>query len=153
MTNRLTAHLAWPLWTLALCLAVAQVVLQISNQPVLHGVDRLQPEVVTIPGFATMGAVLTTRRPRNPIGWVFLAVALGAAVEGFALQYAIRALAIAPGSLPLALRSPVPRSGSTPNQPATRVPRRTSGQPLRQMSLCGAKVRVTHRRGPARFAG
>jgi hypothetical protein len=45
--------------------------------------------------------VLTTRRPRNPIGRVFLAVALGAAVEGFTLQYAIRALAIAPGSLPL----------------------------------------------------
>ena len=100
MTNRLAAHLAWSLWTLALCLAVAQVVLQISNQPVLHGVDRLHPEVVAIPGFATMGAVLTTRRPRNPIGWVFLAVALGTAVEGFALQYAIRALAIAPGSLP-----------------------------------------------------
>jgi uncharacterized membrane protein YhaH (DUF805 family) len=101
LTIRLAAHLAWSLWTLALCLAVAQVVLQISNQPVLHGVDRLQPEVVAIPGFATMGAMLTTRRPRNPIGWVFLAVALGAAVEGFTLQYAIRALAIAPGSLPL----------------------------------------------------
>jgi hypothetical protein len=101
VTNRLAARLAWSLWTLALCLVVAQVMLLIFNQPVLHGVDRLQPEIVAIPGFATMGAVLTARRPRNPIGWVFLAVALGAAVEGFTLQYAIRALAIAPGSLPL----------------------------------------------------
>jgi hypothetical protein len=101
VTNRLAARLAWSLWTLALCLVVAQVMLQISNQPVLVGVDRLQPEIVAVPGFATMGAVLTARRPRNPIGWVFLAVALGVAVEGFTLQYAIRALAIAPGSLPL----------------------------------------------------
>ena len=101
MTNRLAARLAWSLGTFALCLAVAQVVLLISNQPVLDGVERLPPQVVAVPGFATMGAVLTTRRPRNPIGWVFLAVALGVAVEGFTLQYAIRALAMAPGSLPL----------------------------------------------------
>jgi hypothetical protein len=101
VTSRLAARLAWSLWTLALCLAVAQVMLLISNQPVLVGVDRLPPEIVAVPGFATMGAVLTTRRPRNPIGWVFVAVALGVAVEGFTLHYAIRALAVAPGSLPL----------------------------------------------------
>ena len=101
MTDRIAARLAWSLWAFAIVLAVAQLMLLIFNQPVLHGVDRLQPEIVAIPGFATMGAVLTARRPRNPIGWVFLAVALGAAVEGFTLQYAIRALAIAPGSLPL----------------------------------------------------
>jgi hypothetical protein len=101
VTGHLAARLAWSLWTFALCLVVAQVVLLISNQPVLVGVDRLPPEVVAVPGFATMGAVLIARRPRNPIGWVFLAVALGVAVEGFALHYAIQALAIAPGSLPL----------------------------------------------------
>jgi hypothetical protein len=101
VTNRLAVRLAWSLGTFALCLAVAQVVLLISNQPVLDGVERLPPQVVAVPGFATMGAVLTTRRPRNPIGWVFVAVALGVAVEGFTLQYAIRALAMAPGSLPL----------------------------------------------------
>jgi hypothetical protein len=101
VTDRIAARLAWSLWVFAIVLAVAQLMLLIFNQPVLHGVDRLQPEIVAIPGFATMGAVLTARRPRNPIGWVFLAVALGAAVEGFTLQYAIRALAIAPGSLPL----------------------------------------------------
>jgi hypothetical protein len=101
VTDRIAARLVWSLWAFAIVLAVAQLMLLVFNQPVLHGVDRLQPEIVAIPGFATMGAVLTARRPRNPIGWVFLAVALGAAVEGFTLQYAIRALAIAPGSLPL----------------------------------------------------
>jgi hypothetical protein len=101
LNDRLAARVGWSLGGLALCLAGVQVVLQVANQPVLHGVDRLQPEIVAIPGFAAMGSVLIARRPRNLIGWVFLAVALGTAVEGFALQYAIRALATAPGSLPL----------------------------------------------------
>jgi hypothetical protein len=101
LNDRLAARVGWSLGGLALCLAGLQVVLQVANQPVLHGVDRLQPEIVAIPGFATMGSVLIASRPRNLIGWVFLAVALGTAVEGFALQYAIRALATAPGSPPL----------------------------------------------------
>ncbi|HEX9095400.1 MAG TPA: histidine kinase, partial [Candidatus Dormibacteraeota bacterium] len=54
-------------------------------------------------GYASFGLFLASRRPRNPIGWLFQAVGLASAVLLFAEEYAIRGLVLAPGSLPLAL--------------------------------------------------
>jgi hypothetical protein len=101
VNERRSARLAWSLWGFALVLTAAWVLLLIANQPVLAGINRLQPELLVVPGFATMGAVLAARRPHQPIGWLFLAVGLGAAVQACTFQYAIRALGTAPGSLPL----------------------------------------------------
>lgn len=102
MNDRRSTRLAWSLWSFALVSIAAWMLLLIANQPVLAGIDRLPPEVLlVVPGFATMGAVLAARRPHHPIGWLFLAVGLGAAVQACTFQYALRALDTAPGSLPL----------------------------------------------------
>ena len=102
MNDRRSTWLAWSLWSFALVLIAAWMLLLIANQPVLAGIDRLSPEVLlVVPGFTTMGAVLAARRPHHPIGWLFLAVGLGAAVQACTFQYAVRALGTAPGSLPL----------------------------------------------------
>jgi hypothetical protein len=53
-----------------------------------------------VPGFAVVGLVLAVRRPGHAIGWLFVAMGLVAAVHSFAVEYAMRALATAPGSLP-----------------------------------------------------
>ena len=47
-----------------------------------------------------LGFVLASRRPANPIGWLFLTAGLVLALDAFAPQYALRALVAAPGSLP-----------------------------------------------------
>jgi signal transduction histidine kinase len=47
-----------------------------------------------------VGFVLASRRPKNRIGWVFLAVGLTLGVSSFSTAYALRALVAAPGSLP-----------------------------------------------------
>ncbi len=47
-----------------------------------------------------VGFVLASRRPANPIGWLFLTAGLVLALDAFAPQYALHALVAAPGSLP-----------------------------------------------------
>src|SRR2546423_7559295 len=54
-------------------------------------------------GYGSFGVFLASRRPGNPIGWLFQAVALASALLVFADEYWIRGLAVAPGSLPLAV--------------------------------------------------
>ena len=54
-------------------------------------------------GYGSFGVFLASRRPGNPIGWLFQAVALASALLVFADEYSIRGLLVAPGSLPLAV--------------------------------------------------
>jgi hypothetical protein len=80
-------------------LALASVVLLVLNRAVLHGPEAIGPELVIVPGFAMVGAVVAARRRGMGIGWWFLALALCVAVREGASQYAVRALITAPGSL------------------------------------------------------
>ncbi len=50
--------------------------------------------------FVTVGALLASHRPASPIGWLFLAFGVVAAIDLAANQYAHRALETDPGSLP-----------------------------------------------------
>ncbi len=54
-------------------------------------------------GYSSFGAFLASRRPRNSIGWLFLATGLASASLLFAGEYAIRGILVAPGSLPAPL--------------------------------------------------
>ena len=51
--------------------------------------------------FLPMGAFIASRRPRSPIGWLALGIGLTQILTGGAFEYALRALVIDPGSLPL----------------------------------------------------
>jgi hypothetical protein len=50
-----------------------------------------------------VGFVLASRRPGNPIGWLFLAAGLALGLRSFSHQYALHALVAAPGSWPAGL--------------------------------------------------
>jgi hypothetical protein len=91
--------LALLLWSSAMVLALASVALLLLNRAVLHGPEGIGPELVIVPGFATVGAVVASRRRGRGIGWWLLALALCAAVREGASQYAVRTLITAPGSL------------------------------------------------------
>jgi signal transduction histidine kinase len=47
-----------------------------------------------------VGLVLASRRPANPIGWLFLAAGAALGLGGFFSSYGVHALSAAPGSLP-----------------------------------------------------
>jgi two-component system, NarL family, sensor kinase len=98
--SRASRTLALLLWSSAMVLALASVALLLLNRAVLHGPDGIGPELVLVPGFATVGAVVASRRRGMGIGWWFLTLALCVAVVEVASQYAVRALITAPGSLP-----------------------------------------------------
>jgi hypothetical protein len=56
--------------------------------------------VLTLVSAATVGAVLASRRPRHPVGWLLLALGLSVVVSGVADGYAGYGLLARPGSLP-----------------------------------------------------
>jgi hypothetical protein len=90
--------LAWALTAGSALLLLLAVVLLALNRG--QGWRALSPHLFVVPGFAVVGLVLAVRRPRHPIGWLFVAMGLVAAVHAFAFEYAVWALATAPGSLP-----------------------------------------------------
>ena len=58
--------------------------------------------VLTEASAALVGALIASRRPRNPVGWLVSGHALCFTLGEFARQYAIYGLLTEPGSLPLA---------------------------------------------------
>jgi len=98
--SRLT-RLAWLLAGLWLVAWLAAVALVIANRSAYTSVEDADPVDVILPiGFAVMGTLLATRKPRNPIGWIFLGIAILGAISGIISAYVFRSYRFAP--LPLA---------------------------------------------------
>jgi hypothetical protein len=51
---------------------------------------------------AVVGAVVASRRPRNPVGWFFLGSSMSLTLAEFTSEYALYGLRTEPGALPLA---------------------------------------------------
>jgi hypothetical protein len=97
--------LAWSLWLMTM-LALAAVpwldrLLRQAGRPDLVQLTpgTAFPIVATVSG-ATIGAVLASRKPRHPVGWLLLAVALSLTATAAAAQYLTWGLLVRPGALP-----------------------------------------------------
>ncbi len=98
---RRAAWLAWALLALALLIAIPGVILTtVNNPPTL--VDNILSAVFLLI-FAGMGALIASRRPRNPVGWLLCLVALLSLTGGLTLEYAYYGLVSHPGALPAAI--------------------------------------------------
>jgi signal transduction histidine kinase len=98
MTSQAATRLAWSTFgACALLLVGAAVLWSMTGSRFWYTFDA---HIVLIPGFATVGALLASRRPSNRIGWLFLAVGFVSALVSFAGYYALHAIYFAPGSLP-----------------------------------------------------
>jgi len=93
--GRRAVWLAWPLWTIV----VAIVALGFLLWPVSE-VALIPMVLSTALPFATVGAFVASRRPHNPVGWLFIAFGAAAALRFTGSQYATYALLTHPGSLP-----------------------------------------------------
>ena len=95
MSARASAWLAWSSFAL-----LALLILAVGS--ILRSPDAssfLLFALIAAP-FAIVGVLVASRRPRNPIGWLFLAFAVVAAFAASADRYASYALVEHPSSLP-----------------------------------------------------
>src|SRR5512132_228406 len=102
--RRWAAGLAWALWALALLTLAAfywvhRLLLQ-AGRPDLVSADALL--VLALVSAATVGAVLASRRPRHPVGWLLLALAVFLGADGVVSAYLPYGLVARPGALPAA---------------------------------------------------
>jgi len=83
--------LAWVGWTVTISLVAGALVLGLANRPEapLYEVTS----TIINPTFATLGALIVSRRPGNVMGWIFLAAGVLGGVLMFSGQYATLALA------------------------------------------------------------
>jgi hypothetical protein len=99
--------LAWALWVLAM-LAIAAAawldhLLRQSGRPDLTVFDAAGVSVqVAHLGLATLGAVVASRRPGNPVGWLILAFGILGQGSFVISAYADYGLLVRPGALPAA---------------------------------------------------
>jgi hypothetical protein len=100
--------LAWALWALAMLgLPVVVWLDHLSRQAgrpdlaQLSGGSVIAP-VLALVSAATVGAVLATRRPAHPVGWLLLILGLALNASGVAAAYTAYGLVARPGALPAA---------------------------------------------------
>jgi hypothetical protein len=101
---------AWALWALAmLAFPVVAWLDHLSRQAGRPDLVQLGKPYATLVGpvlacvsAATVGAVLASRRPRHPVGWLLLVVGLSIAWAGVPPAYAAYGLLARPGALPAA---------------------------------------------------
>ena len=96
MTDRTAARLAWSLAALCVLLAVVGEAFSVRNGESLGGAFGEVPVVA----FGVLGALLASRRPANPIGWLFLGSGVLLSLGVFADSLATYGLVRDPGSVP-----------------------------------------------------
>ena len=97
MKRRTAMLLAWTTCALALVMIACILVMTLLN-----GGDLFDVNFAIVGVSSTIvGAAVASRRPANPVGWLFLGSALITAIKVLAGEYAVYGIATNPGALPL----------------------------------------------------
>jgi hypothetical protein len=81
--------------------AISVILLSLNYSNTTTQVYGYWPESIVIPiGFSIIGAIIASRLPANPLGWLFCAAASVSAVAHLSGEYAIYALMAQPDTLP-----------------------------------------------------
>jgi Na+-transporting NADH:ubiquinone oxidoreductase subunit NqrE len=102
MSARAASWLAWSLCGLSLVLTALSLFLFALNLSYsgTHGYNYWLQNAVQAGSFSIIGAIIASRLPANPVGWLFCAAACTIAVECLSAEYAIYTLVARPDSLP-----------------------------------------------------
>jgi len=102
MSRRTAIRMAWSLCVLSLALTALTVLLIVlllrSDTPIYY--YWLETSMVAV-GYSTVGAIIASRLPESPIGWLFCAIGLSFGVSHFSAEYAAYALLAPSRSLPV----------------------------------------------------
>jgi hypothetical protein len=99
MSRRAAAWIALPFGSLNIALSVLSVLFAgLIGYSSLSLVLEVLWGPVLIVSFSVVGAIVASHRPRNPLGWIFLAVGFSEGLSVFAYPFAEYALITEPGS-------------------------------------------------------
>jgi hypothetical protein len=105
VSARSSARLAWSLWALTVVLMALTIVFTAIYplyRNALSNAVNFGIAILFVATFQTVGALISSRRPENPIGWVFCGMGLTLVAAVFFGNYAEYSLVVEPGSLPRA---------------------------------------------------
>jgi hypothetical protein len=102
MSHRAASRLAWSMCGLSLALTALSLVLLIRSwsHPNVHVFDYWVENTMVAVVFSTVGAVVASRRPDHPVGWLFCVIGLVGGIRHLGAEYAIYSLLVTHGSLP-----------------------------------------------------
>ena len=102
MSYRTAAWLAWSLCALSLVLTALGLWLLSLNYSDPHApvYDPWLDNTLSALSYAPVGALIASRRPSNPVGWLMCLLGLAFSIGHFSSQYAIYTLSAQPNSLP-----------------------------------------------------
>jgi signal transduction histidine kinase len=101
--NRLFARAPWVLWAVEMLLLAGTALLSAANGSLTAEGWFVPLFIGMVLGYGTVGALVASRIPRNPIGWLMLMVAAGFIIGGFSEEYVEYAAATDPGSATVVL--------------------------------------------------
>jgi hypothetical protein len=100
-SRSLASWLAWAVCALSLAITALDFLLIAMNVSLNTPAYVFWPELTSLAvGYSVIGAIIASRLPSHPIGWICCAVGLIAAVDHFAGEYAVFALLAQPHPLP-----------------------------------------------------
>jgi hypothetical protein len=101
ISHRAAARLAWSLWALCLALTALSLLLLALNlsYPGTHVYDYWLTNTTAVID-VTVGAIVASRRPENPVGWLVCLYSIAIGTSYFSSEYAIYALQAQSHSLP-----------------------------------------------------
>jgi hypothetical protein len=98
---RAAVWLVWAVSGVGVTLGVLALVFGTLHYSTLDAVViGVAPQAMWAISFPVVGAVIATHRPRNPLGWIFLAVGLLQGLVVFGYEYASYGFQTAPGTVP-----------------------------------------------------
>jgi hypothetical protein len=102
MSTQTASKLAWALCVLSLALTALSLLLLVLNlsHPNTHIYAPWLDNTVNTVFFSTVGALVASRRPENPVGWLLCLYGLVISISYSCAEYAIYALLAEPNSLP-----------------------------------------------------
>jgi hypothetical protein len=101
MNTRTAAWLAWAACALSLALTTLCFLLIALNLRLNTPAYFFWPELTVLAiGYSVIGAIIASRLPKHPIGWICCAIGFVAAVDHFGGEYAVYALLARPEVLP-----------------------------------------------------